>query len=327
MSRILFIIFILLEITTVLSAHTIRPAYLEVTAIGEKNYSVKWKVPIEEKITLEVMPRFPDNCKIITDSLFKVKDKDVVLSYWTFSCKESLLGKEVSIDNIEKDKVEVLFYFNENDISYFNKINSKNSIAKIDSNIATTTIVKEYTFLGIKHILMGYDHLLFILGLLFIVIGFKNLVKTITSFTVAHSITLGLSILGYVVVETRFIEALIALSIIILAVEIIYTLHGKGGLLSKYPWVIAFFFGLIHGFGFAFVLMELGLPKSQLTLALLFFNVGIEVGQLLFIGLMIFIYMILKNSLSNDKLLRGKVLLVYIIGSMASYWLIERIAL
>ncbi len=327
MSRILFIILFLLETSIILSAHTIRPAYLELTAIGEKSYAVKWKVPIEEKITLEVMPKFPDDCKRINDSFFTVKDKDIVLSYWTLSCTESLLGKEVTIDNIEKDKVEVLFYFKQNDISYFNKINAKNRVAYIDNTISTSTIIKEYTFLGIKHILMGYDHLLFILGLLFIVRKWTMLIKTITSFTLAHSITLGLSILGYAVVETRFIEALIALSIIILAVEIIYVLHGKNGLLSKYPWAVAFFFGLIHGFGFAFVLMELGLPKSQLTLALLFFNMGIEVGQLFFIGVMISLYILLKKFLSEEKLLRGKVFLVYIIGSIASYWLIERIVL
>jgi hypothetical protein len=243
------------------------------------------------------------------------------------SCKEPLLGQEVSIDNIEKDKVEVLFYFNQNDISYFKKINSKNRVAQIDNTMTLMMVIKEYIFLGIKHILMGYDHLLFILGLLFIVSRWKMLIQTITSFTLAHSITLGLSILGYAVVETQFIEALIALSIIILAVEIIYALKGKGGLLSSHPWAVAFFFGLIHGFGFAFVLMELGLPQTQLIWALLFFNVGIEVGQLLFIGVMILLYFVLKYFFSRAELLRGKVFLVYLIGSISSYWLIERIVL
>jgi hypothetical protein len=316
-----------MEMSSLLSAHTIRPAYLEVFATAEKSYAVKWKVPIEEKITLTVMPRFPTYCISDKESFYKVYDEDIVLYYWTLTCRENLLGKEITIDNIKKDKVEVLFYFKQNDISYFHKINSKNSVATIDDEMKTSTVMKEYILLGIKHILLGYDHLLFVLGLLFIVVGWKMLLKTITSFTLAHSITLGLSILGYAVVETKFIEALIALSIVILAVEIIYVHYGKKGLLSKYPWAIAFFFGLIHGFGFAFVLMELGLPQSQLTLALLFFNVGIEVGQLIFIGVMISIYLLLKNSFPDEKLLKGKVFVVYFIGSIASYWLIERIVL
>jgi hypothetical protein len=324
---VLFIIVFLIEVSSSLSAHTIRPAYLEVFATAEKSYAIKWKVPIEEKITLDVMPKFPKGCISDKESFYKVYDKDIILSYWTLTCREPLLGKEITIDNIKKDKVEVLFYFKQDDVSYFYKINSKNSIAKIDNKTENFTVIKEYTFLGIKHILLGYDHLLFVLGLLFIVVGWRMLIKTITSFTLAHSITLGLSILGYAVVDTKFIEALIALSIVILAVEIIYVYHGKKGLLSKYPWIIAFFFGLIHGFGFAFVLIELGLPQSQLTLALLFFNVGIEVGQLLFIGVMIFLYFLLKNFFSNEKLLRGKVFVVYLIGSLASYWLIERMVL
>ena len=295
MSRILFIIFILLEITTLLSAHTIRPAYLEVTAINEKNYSVKWKVPIEEKITLTIRPSFPKDCHVDVNSFYSVKDKNIILSYWMLNCKKTLLGKEISIDNIEKDQAEVLFYFKQDNISYFKKINSSHSVATIDSHPNKITVAKEYIYLGITHILLGYDHLLFILGLLFIVRGFKRLIQTITSFTLAHSITLGLSIFGYAVVETRFIEILIALSIIILAVEIIYTDNKKYGLLSKYPWVIAFFFGLIHGFGFSFALMELGLPQAELTLSLLFFNVGIEIGQLLFISVMFLIYFYLEN--------------------------------
>jgi len=324
-SRILLIIFFLFELTTLLSAHTIRPAYLEVNSIGNKSYSVKWKVPIEEKIILTITPDFPKDCRRDTNSFYSVKDKNIILSYWTLNCKKTLLGKKITIDHIKKDQAEVLFYFKQDDISYFKKINSSHRVAIIDSRPDKITVAKEYIYLGITHILLGYDHLLFILGLLFIVRGFKRLIQTITSFTLAHSITLGLSIFGYAVVETKFIEILIALSIIILAVEIIYADNNKCGLLSKYPWVIAFFFGLIHGFGFSFALMELGLPQAELTLSLLFFNVGIEIGQLLFISVMFLIYFLLKKFLSEDKLLKGKTFLVYLIGTMAAYWFTDRI--
>ncbi len=325
MSRILLIIFLLFECSTLLVAHTIRPAYLELNAIGETSYSVKWKVPIEEKIKLTIKPHFPKDCQMDKSSFYRVKDKDIILSYWTLSCEKTLLGEKITIDDIEKNQAEVLFYFKQGDIGYFKKINPQHKVANITNLPNKMTVAKEYIYLGITHILLGYDHLLFILGLLFIVRGFKRLIQTITSFTLAHSITLGLSIFGYAVVETRFIEILIALSIIILAVEIIYADNKKYGLLSEYPWVIAFFFGLIHGFGFSFALMELGLPQAELTLSLLFFNVGIEVGQLLFISVMFLIYFVLKKLLPEDKLLKGKTFLVYLIGTMAAYWFIERL--
>jgi len=324
-TRILWIILFLIEITTSLFAHTVRPAYLEVHAIGKKHYRIKWKVPIEEKITLDIMPHFPKNCKPDKNSFYHVKDKDLTLSYWSLSCEKTLLGEELTIDNIEKNQATVLFYFNQNDVSFFKKINLENKIVKIDDSLSVLILMKEYILVGIKHILLGYDHLLFILGLLFIVVRWKMLIKTITSFTLAHSITLALSILGYAVVSTKFIEALIALSIIILYVEIIYSDHGRDGILTKYPWGVAFFFGLIHGFGFASVLMELGLPQSQRILALLFFNIGIEVGQLLFIGFIISLYFIVKKFFSKKERLKGKLFLVYMIGSISTYWLIERI--
>jgi hydrogenase/urease accessory protein HupE len=315
----------LIGLSLSLFAHTVRPAYLELFSIGKNHYAVKWKVPIAQKVLFTIKPKFPKDCLRDKDSFYSVKSVDLQLSYWTLSCQERLSGREIEIEGIEKNQIEVLFNFREGDLDYFYKINSKNSIAPISNSVSKSEIIKEYILLGVTHILLGYDHLLFVLGLLFIVVGWKMLLKTITSFTVAHSITLGLSILGYAAVETKFIEALIALSIIILAVEIIYIYYGKKGLLSKYPWAIAFFFGLIHGFGFSFALMELGLPQTQLTLALLFFNVGIEVGQLIFIGAIISLYLLLKNFFSDEKLLKGKVFVVYFIGSIASYWLIERI--
>lgn len=324
MRPVFLILLFLIELTSSLLAHTVRPAYLEVTAISEHSYNVKWKVPIEEKIRLHIMPSFPKNCKRDKNSFYRVEDRNIILSYWTLSCKESLLGKKITIDNLKKDQIDVLFYFNDNGLSYFKKIDFKNNVAKIDERMSSATVMKEYIVLGIKHILLGYDHLLFILGLLFIVLEWKMLIKTITAFTVAHSITLAFSILGYVSVDLKFIEVLIALSIMILAVEIVYAHNGKFGLLTKYPWGVAFFFGLIHGFGFASVLMELGLPQSFLTLALLFFNIGIEIGQLLFIGVLVSLYFILQKLFPKEQLLKGKVFVVYLIGSMAAYWLIER---
>ena len=140
-----------------------------------------------------------------------------------------------------------------------------------------------YTLLGIEHILVGIDHLLFVLALLFVVGGGWRLVQTITAFTVAHSITLGLATLGYINVSSAPVEAAIALSIVFLCVEIIHAQQGCPGITFTYPWIVAFSFGLLHGLGFAGALSEVGLPPSEIPLALLFFNVGVELGQLVFV--------------------------------------------
>lgn len=182
---------------------------------------------------------------------------------------------------------------------------------------------RRYTALGIEHILLGIDHLLFVLGLLLLVRGGWMLVKTITAFTLAHSITLGLATLGFVQVPSRPVEAAIALSIVFVAVEVVHARQGRLGLAARHPWVVAFAFGLLHGFGFAGALAEIGLPPGEIPVALLFFNVGVEFGQLLFVGL------VLGVKLALDRLriawpAWAEALPAYAIGTVAAYWFIER---
>jgi hypothetical protein len=187
---------------------------------------------------------------------------------------------------------------------------------------------KRYTLLGIEHILVGIDHLLFVLALLFVVGGGWRLVKTITAFTVAHSITLGLATLGYISMPSAPVEAAIALSIVFLCVEIIHTQQGRKGLAFSYPWVVAFAFGLLHGLGFAGALSEIGLPPSEIPLALLFFNIGVELGQLLFVFGVLAAMALLRNGAkilpSSVAFQRAERAMVYVIGVLSSYWLIER---
>jgi hypothetical protein len=189
---------------------------------------------------------------------------------------------------------------------------------------------KRYTLLGIEHILIGIDHLLFVLALMFVVGGGWRLVKTITAFTVAHSITLGLATLGYINLPPAPVEASIALSIVFLCVEIIHAQQGRVGITFKYPWVVAFSFGLLHGLGFAGALSEIGLPPAEIPLALLFFNIGVELGQLIFVFIVLTLMATLKYcvSLRHDSrlFLKGERATVYLIGTLASYWLIDRSA-
>jgi hypothetical protein len=181
-----------------------------------------------------------------------------------------------------------------------------------------------YTELGIEHILGGIDHLLFVFALLIIVSSGWMLLKTITAFTVAHSITLGLATLGFVNFPPRPVEAVIALSIVFLAVEILHARQGRRGLTYRTPWVVAFGFGLLHGFGFAGALSEIGLPQSEIPIALLFFNIGVEIGQLAFVLAIVSIKMLFDRFRTSwPRML--ELCPVYLIGTIATYWLIERV--
>ncbi len=184
---------------------------------------------------------------------------------------------------------------------------------------------KRYTILGFEHILEGLDHLLFVLALLFLVEGWWMLIKTITAFTVAHSITLGLATLGFVSLPSAPVEAAIALSIVFLASEIVWKSRGRSSLAARAPWVVAFAFGLLHGLGFAGALAEIGLPPSEIPIALLFFNVGVELGQLTFVAAALVVgWAFLQIPAAQRWETSAQLILVYGIGTIATYWMIER---
>jgi hydrogenase/urease accessory protein HupE len=191
-----------------------------------------------------------------------------------------------------------------------------------------------YLVLGIEHIWTGIDHLLFILALLLLVKGWRRVVATVTAFTVAHSITLAAATLGFVRIPQRPVEAAIALSIVFVAAEILHGHQGNPGLTARWPWVVAFTFGLLHGFGFASALNEVGLPQNAIPIALLFFNVGVEVGQLMFIAAVLAVVtlgraalqMFQLPTLDSEAFAFWRRLPPYAIGSVAMFWVIERIA-
>jgi hydrogenase/urease accessory protein HupE len=190
-------------------------------------------------------------------------------------------------------------------------------------------VVRTYTVLGIEHILTGFDHLLFVLALVLLVADRRRLLVTITAFTVAHSITLALASLGVLRVPGPPVEASIALSIVFVASEIIHARQGRPGLTQRYPWVVAFTFGLLHGLGFASALAQVGLPPLSIPTALLFFNVGVEIGQLLFITAVLGLMWAMGQAMQRLRLPAMSGLwraVPYVIGAVASFWLFERIA-
>jgi len=184
-------------------------------------------------------------------------------------------------------------------------------------------VARTYTALGVEHILLGIDHLLFVLALLMLVPNLRTLFWTVTAFTLAHSLTLAAATLGWAHVPQAPVEAVIALSILFVAMEIVHWQQGRPGITRRWPWLVAFTFGLLHGFGFAGALSEIGLPEHAIPLALLFFNVGVELGQLIFIGAVFAVSIVLKRALWPGWAWRVP---VYAIGTMAAFWTIERIA-
>ncbi len=190
-------------------------------------------------------------------------------------------------------------------------------------------VVRTYLLLGIEHILSGIDHLVFVLALLLLVKGARRLIFTVTAFTLAHSLTLAGATLGYVRMPGPPIEATIALSIMFVASEIMHSRRGNPGLTERYPWVVAFTFGLLHGFGFAGALAQIGLPQTSIPIALLFFNVGVEVGQLLFIASVFAAIALARQITRRIDLPRPAwawAVPPYAIGGIAAYWVIQRIA-
>jgi hydrogenase/urease accessory protein HupE len=186
-------------------------------------------------------------------------------------------------------------------------------------------VVQTYLVLGVEHILLGVDHLLFVLALLLLVRGLGRLVATVTAFTVAHSITLGAATLGFVHVPSAPVEAMIALSILFLASELARrrAAHAPQDLTTRFPWLVAFAFGLLHGFGFAGALSEVGVPEEAVPLALLFFNVGVELGQLVFVAAVFLLAWVVRASAVRVPA-AWRTAVAYGIGSVAAYWAVER---
>ncbi|MEZ4884806.1 MAG: HupE/UreJ family protein [Chitinophagales bacterium] len=319
------LVFLLLCLSYPSIAHEIRPAYLEINQNTDSTdlYQITWKVPLIGDKTPKITPLFPDGFELIqtTDNFLP----DAYIRHYIGNYERSLNGKNISIEGLELTLVDVLVQINlANQTSYSLLLqpDKPQEIIPIEPNV--WEVVQLYTGLGIEHILLGIDHLLFVLCLLLLVQSLGALVKTITAFTVAHSITLALASMGWVHVPQAPIEAVIALSIVFLAREYLYFREGKNSLTAQYPWLVAFVFGLLHGFGFAGALSAIGFPQQNIPLALLTFNVGVEIGQLMFIGVCVVILGIwLKMGIELPRW--AWKIVPYGIGTMAAFWLIERI--
>ena len=309
--------------------HALQPGYLELRLIDQELYAVVWKMPATGNRPMAIAAELPENCDPRTPGQ-PIWDGAAYVSRWTAKCPGGLEGGAIHIDGLEQTSTDVLVRFDFADgVSEARRLTAGDPSFTVPTQPSQLEVVRTYLLLGVEHILLGIDHLLFVLALLLLVKGVRRLVATITAFTLAHSLTLAGATLGFVQMPGPPVEAAIALSIVFVASEIIHSRQGKPGLTEQYPWVVAFTFGLLHGFGFAGALAEIGLPQKSIPIALLFFNVGVEIGQLLFIA-SVFATIALARQITQriDVTAPAWIWAVppYAIGSLAVFWLIQRVA-
>jgi hydrogenase/urease accessory protein HupE len=325
---------IFLALSSPVSAHEVRPAYLELRQTGTDTYDVLWKVPARgDNMRLGIYVEFPPGTANITTPRTSFAN-NASTERWSIKRESGLTGDKINIDGLAATMTDVLVRIEHLDgTTQVTRVIPSSPSFVVAAAPSASEVCRTYLVLGVEHILFGVDHLLFVLALLILVKGWRKLVGTITAFTVAHSITLAAATLGFVHVPAKPVEATIALSIVFVACEIVHGRRGRSGLTEGWPWVIAFSFGLLHGFGFAGALREVGLPQNAIPLALLFFNIGVELGQLLFICVVMAVIAVavrVARKFSQWDVMPQSAfawcenISAYAIGGVAAFWLIER---
>jgi hydrogenase/urease accessory protein HupE len=330
MKRALVLLILLATLAPCAFAHEVRPAYLEMRQTGAETYDVLWKVPGRgENLRLGLFLELPEG----TTNKSEPRATMVNNAYserWTVQRAGGLTGGTIHIAGLSSTMTDVLVRLERLDgTTQVTRLTPSKPSCVVEATPRATQVAATYLKLGVEHILGGVDHLLFVLALLILVKGTGRLIATVTAFTIAHSLTLAGATLGFIHVPLRPTEAAIALSIVFVATEIIHGRQGRAGLTERFPWIVAFTFGLLHGFGFASALSEVGLPQSAIPVALLFFNVGVEVGQLLFIASVFAVIGLARRVNRRFNLSQPAWawrVPPYAIGSMAMFWVIQRIA-
>jgi hypothetical protein len=313
-------------------AHEVRPGYLELRQLDAETWDILWKVPAKGDRRLALDVQLPQSCHNGESGTRFVNGAYV--ERWRTRCSGGLEGHEIAIAGLPATRTDVLARLSRSDgIEQTVRLTPSAPAFTVSAEASAWQVVRTYLALGVEHILLGIDHLLFVLALLFLVGSWPRLVGTVTAFTLAHSLTLAAATLGWIRVPQAPVEAVIALSIVFVAAEILHARQGRAGLAARLPWVVAFVFGLLHGLGFAAALRDTGLPQHSIPLALAFFNVGVELGQLLFIGA-VFAALWLPGSLvarpaggANNpwqQAERFSVPAAYLVGTVAMFWVFER---
>jgi hydrogenase/urease accessory protein HupE len=316
-------------------ADELRPAYLELRETLPGTHSLLFKVPARgEDSRLAIYVNLPEGTRDIAGPRAFFSGGAFV-ERRTIRRDGGLTGQPISIEGLSATFTDVLVRVETlGGATQTERLSPTKTVFVVQATPGAGEVAATYFRLGLEHILFGFDHLLFVFALVILVRDWRRVAVTVTAFTIAHSITLAGATLGLVEVPSPPVEASIALSIVLVAVEILNARRGRASLTVRLPWLIAFGFGLLHGFGFAGALAEVGLPKHAIPVALLFFNVGVEIGQLCFVAAVLSVIWLFRRAaslgLNPAIILRGVDQLdegiAYGIGGLAAYWLVERAA-
>jgi len=311
-------------------AHEVRPAYLEITETVPGQLSVLWRTPVLAGMRLPVALKIPNELRNLKEPSVQELSDSLVERRWIDAGASGLAGKRIEFAGLQLTITDVLVRVQTLDGMHSTMlVHPSQPWVELAGPQRWWEVALSYLRLGVEHSWGGIDHLLFILGLMILVKGTRRLIATVTAFTIAHSITLAGATLGFVRVPQQPIEAAIALSIVFVANEIVRARQGSQGWAERWPWIVAFAFGLLHGFGFAGALSAVGLPQTAIPIALLFFNIGVEIGQLLFIAMVLFIMafgrFLIRRSATAPPAWAWR-LAPYSIGGVAAFWIVQRVA-
>ncbi len=307
-----------------LGAHQTGLSYVDIKEDAQNKIVIEYKKPLGDSKADDIFIRYPLKCAQTTESRQRIVDGFIINEYELWCSEDGLADSRIWVEGLVSSDRGVLIRYEKDSVVETSLLRATTPFMYINHKSGAFELFREYLELGIVHIWMGFDHLLFVLGILLLAKNRKILLYSVTGFTIAHSITLAFGILGVMSVSILYVEAMIALSILFLARELLK--EDSDSFTRKYLGVVAFIFGLLHGFGFSSVLQSIGLPQDEIALSLLAFNLGIEVGQILFILALSLLFFGLKKNIEKSKI-EYKILVAYLIGSLSSFWFIERVLL
>jgi hypothetical protein len=310
-------------------AHPLAPSLLELQEHPDGLVDVRFKTPLLQARGAVHSPRLPLECEPVGEASERREGTGVVVEYRADCGEAGLTGLPIGVDGLEAGVANALVRV----ISPTGEVrqallSAHDPVFVVPAKLASGAVARSYAVLGTEHLVFGFDHVLFVLGLLMLIRGRRLLLLTITSFTLGHSVTLALAVLGFVRFPTALVEVGIAASLLVLAMEIPAAPDAddgrRAGLFERRPWLVALAFGLLHGLGFAGALAEIGLPPEDVPLALFSFNVGIEIGQLALVaGVLVLVHAATwMHWPTRSPALRTACILG--IGTLAGYWVIER---
>lgn len=323
LARLLFVLALLLGVLAPAAAHEVRPGFLLIREIDSASYEVLWKTPAQGDMRLALNVILPAECRSFGGVRTTAVD-GAALQRWRTACAGGLLGKRVTIEHLEASLTDVILRFEPlAGAPTTLRMTGAAPHAELPVRPSAREVGGTYFGLGIEHILFGFDHLLFVLCLLMLIGDVKRVLGAITAFTAAHSITLAGTTFGWLRLASAPTEACIALSIVFVAAEILRNQAGQSGAMQRWPWLAAFGFGLLHGFGFAAALREVGLPDDAVPLALLWFNLGVEAGQILFVGAALAVAFCWRRYAARSPAWAWRVP-PFVAGIAGSFWFIDR---